>query len=147
MHHSYSEEDIQDYACGNYKGDKEKFEAYLSEDPSAWVEVQKYRELYNIIQMETLPALSFNLADKVINKIHQREHVQSRQSFPVLTYVFILVVACALLITTIFFYSNLNFSFFAEEGITILSALVMLAFLIGFYYIERKSQQERLSGF
>lgn len=138
----YSEQDIQDYASGNYVGDVSAFEAYLQNNPAALAQVKQYQELYNLIQIEPIPSLSFNLADTVISKTHQHKLAPEPKAMRMLPYAAVLLGVLALLITLKYLSLDLLLSFSIDFNLIAVSAIIMIVFLVGFYHVEIKRRQE-----
>lgn len=136
---TYSEQDIQDYASGSYAGDVPAFEAYLQQHPAALAQVEQYRQLFNLLQTEAVPSLSFNLADKVLSKTHQNKFAPEPTLMRFLPYILIAVGVLAAVITLQYFSPRLPVMDFTLVGA---SAIIMVIFLTAFHHIEMKRRQE-----
>src|SRR5687768_1596057 len=95
----YSEQDLQDYATGNFSGDRSNFEAWLQRNPDLLNQVKKYQNLYSLLGTNETPSLSFNLADKVVSAIRQQEYKREAPKSNLLPYLLVLITGFAFFIT------------------------------------------------
>lgn len=140
---TYSEQDIQDYASGSYEGDLQAFEAYLQQHPTALAQIKQYQQLYNLLQTESIPSLSFNLADKVLGKTHQPKLSPEPKSMRLVPYLLLAIGIAAAVITFQYFFPGLSPAI--DYTLLAASTLIMIVFLTGFYYIDMKRRQEHFA--
>ena len=141
----YSEEDIQDYASGNFRGNQTEFETFLKLNPWAERTLTEYRQLFNTLKNQEIPALSFNLADNVIIKVEQKQKSLERRHFKILTGVLI-IIAVGAFVTTL---RQLNFGlliFSANASLLPLSAVLILLFSFAFYRLDIKQMEKRFTS-
>jgi hypothetical protein len=139
----YTEKDIQDYAAGMYEGNLPAFEKYLKENPLIASQVKSYQKLYSELKEEEVSVLPFNLADRVMSKIHAKEVVKS--PFPVIPLVMIIllsIIGMYVVVKYIDFIGDL--SSMLKPGLTILTVVIMILFLTAFCYVELKQMEKRM---
>jgi hypothetical protein len=143
----YSEQDIQDYAAGKFNGDISNFEAYVKKYPAVSQQVKKYQDLFSLLNEETMPSLSFNLADKVIAKIQQRGYTKEAPKFNLLPYVLMIITGFAFFITSQYLDVKQIFSSSVSIGLFLTAAAIMILFFTGFYFVEIKQKQKRFTSY
>jgi hypothetical protein len=70
----YTEEDIQNYADGNFSGDLEDFRIFIEQNPEARKSLEMYEQLFVQFSQPQEPVdIPHNLADQVIASIQARQ--------------------------------------------------------------------------
>lgn len=133
---TYTEQDIQDYATGKVTG-KPGLEEFIKNNPAVLEQVRNYQQLYGLL-MTDMPSVSFNLADAVIDKIRQPKSVQEPVKSKALSYAAAIVSVLAVIITWNYFGFNTGLKILAESSLVLLSSVLMIIFLGGFYYLETR---------
>ncbi|HUR31922.1 MAG TPA: hypothetical protein VMZ69_10860 [Saprospiraceae bacterium] len=140
----YSEQDIQDFATGLFAGNKSDFEEYLRLHPQFANQVKEYQLLFESLKADHSIALSFNLADKVLEKISQKKFSKEPAQFQLFQALLIALTAVAMIITFRHFEFELDYSMVLGSGIFIISASLIVFFLYAFYLVEIKQIRKKL---
>jgi len=142
----YTEMDLQEYAAGNFPGDKSKFENFLINNESVQKQVAIYRLMNNEMKKETIPDLTSDLAGTVIKIIETK---QKKERYYELLWKNIslhtmgIIFLCAVGIIVINYRINLNIL----PGTFYLTALfIMIAFIGLFNYAEFKRKKYFISN-
>jgi len=141
----YSEQDIQDYAAGIFTGDKSDLKAYLSVYPKAANQFKAYQNLFSLLNHEKTNSLSYNLADKVLAKLDQKEKAKEPVQFQLLPTLVIALTLVALVFTYRHFSLGVIFNSFPDSGLLILVTVLMFLFLGGFTLVELKQRRRKFA--
>lgn len=140
----FTEEDIRDYAHGKFSGDILEFENFLQESEEAYNKVKEFRSLYNVLHHEEF-SFSFNLSERVIAKLQQKEYAQTTKQFRLLPYMLTILAITAIILTSHHWGLIKNFSSLLNNGAFIVAASVMIIFVAGFSLIELKTKAKRFA--
>lgn len=138
----YNEQDIQDLAAGIYEGDLGAFEAYIKLHPEVLLQLNRYKEIFSVLNHEETPELSINLSAAVLSRLPEKS--KSRESnFQPLQLVLFALSIVALFLTVRHFNLGALFSSPSHSGMLFLSIGIMLFFCAAFAMLEIKQFQRK----
>jgi hypothetical protein len=140
---NYTEKDFQDYAEGEFNGNKEAFEKWLAGNFEARKVLQQYDNLFKGLKSQPEYQPSFSLEDKVMRKLQSRMVVKKRNVY-FLNGALIVAIAVALF----FCWRVADFSSIqSETGVFIGAAFLTLGFTAGLHLLELNRTREKFKTF
>ena len=70
--HRYTEQDLQDFLQGTFRGDREAFEKWVQQDQTAQQALEHYKLVFSELALRPEYKLSYNLEEKVLQKLRER---------------------------------------------------------------------------
>ena len=141
----YSEQDMQDYAEGKFQGDQSDFETYLKENPTAFLIVTEYQQLFASLEKHEIPRLSFNLADAILFTVEEKQYAKEDQHFRILSLFLILIAVGALVTTFNFLHIGRLITSASNFTLLLVSAVLIVLFSIAFYRLDLKEMEGRFT--